>query len=834
MMFWGSKSGISSKYSFSSAPTFTSEPWSVYTGRAKSASSTSGPQRVSIFMFDKKQYENYLMNYGIIKSRNSSSDKQLLQEGYDVLRNQVSNLARLKHPNVLTLIEPLEEHSKNFIFVTEYVTGSLESVFATTDDEQNFLKGHVKEDIIIHRGIFQLVHALDFIHNRTNSVHLDIQPKSIFINDNSDWKVSGLGHLIKIPDGTNTTEYFFAQYDPRIPPFMHLAMDYTAPEVFLDNIVSTKSDLFSLGLLMYMLYSGESLLHSENSTSEYKDEYTKFERKISTLSWENVFIKLPTKLRHCIPMLMNRDIYSRYNNITDFLESEFFQDPMIKTLNFLDDLPTKSNEDKLVFLQGLEELLSNFPVSLLQRKFLAVLLELLNQLCAEREVNSRCVSLNLRLIIKIGTTLSQLSFQERLLPVIINNTNFPVLLNHATVSMIDNLPTLKEKVKQCDFLDVLLKPIIKHVLSAMEGEGAVLPQEKLMNQIPLILDCLDFLSVKKFLLPLISALFTKTTSLKIKIICVQSFQTLIERKTVDTYIVCDEILPLFKSMKSRDPRILLKSLKLFEIIPQIVTDEAILVGQVLPLIWNYSMAETLTTSQYTDYTKVINKISIDVQRLHMDKLHKTKESNDNGREFNRIIETTSSDSFKKETDSDVSKSVNIPTITPSRKPANAATNIEGPTSTLRSTSTTNSTPIMNSTTGMNRPPGRKQSILTPLNQRNTTHNTTSVQGTPIPNDDFVSSRSSPAINKEPYQTAMSSPTMNSQPTQNNTSQAEPGTVPMSAFLNNSMPPRANPVNKHFPPGFSIPLQPNKKNISTVGNNNNSWSSHPMNTSDSLI
>ena len=47
-------------------------------------------------------------------------------------------------------------------------------------------------------------------------------------------------------------------------------------------------DYFSLGLLIYFLYTGKDLFRSENSTSEYKLEYNKFESKISTMSWDNI------------------------------------------------------------------------------------------------------------------------------------------------------------------------------------------------------------------------------------------------------------------------------------------------------------------------------------------------------------------------------------------------------------------------------------------------------------------------------------------------------------------------------------------------------------------
>ena len=293
----------------------------------------------------------------------------------------MNNLAKFRHPNVLTLIEPLEVHSKNMLFVTEYVTGSLESAFSGADngetpdeDDERFLKGYMNDAIVIQRGILQLISGLDFIHNKATSVHLNIQPSSIFINENSDWKISGLGFMRKLPQSTGTGEYYFPQYDPRTPSFMTINLDYAAPEVVFDNSVSCRSDYFSLGLLINFLYTGKNnIINAEGSTSQYKSEYTKFERKLGSMSWDNVFNKLPPKLRTCIPYLMNRDVYARYSNITEFLDSEFFQDPLVKTLNFLDDLPTKSNDEKLIFLNGLVDLLPQYPSSLLIRKFLPIL-----------------------------------------------------------------------------------------------------------------------------------------------------------------------------------------------------------------------------------------------------------------------------------------------------------------------------------------------------------------------------------------------------------------------------------------------------------------------------
>lgn len=786
MMFWSSKTGITSKYSFSSSPTFTAEPWSIYTGRPKSSSSSS-PSKVSIFMFDKKQFENYLLHYGIIKSKSGSRDKVLIQEAYEILRNQANNLAKLKHPNILTLIEPLEEHSKNFMFVTEFVTGSLEAVFRETDDEeQNFLQGHVKDNIVIQRGILQLVNALDFIHNRASFVHLNIQPRAIFINENSDWKISGLGYLVKIPPGTNTSEYFLPQYDPRVPPFMHLQLNYTAPEIVFENTLAFKNDYFSLGLLIYFLYSGKDLFHSENSTTEYKLEYNKFENKISTMSWDNIFSKVPQKLRYCMPKLINRDIYSRYDNITLILDSEFFQDPLVKTLNFLDDLPTKNSEEKYVFLEGLVNLLPEFPPALLQKKFLPILLELLSQFCAEKVISDKCVSKNLDLIIKIGSTLSQLSFQEKVYPVLLSEVNFPILLRKATVCLIDNLDTLKQKVKRSDFLKNLLKPLFSYVLHDSESDTTTVCQEKLLSQIPLALEVLDFPTVKQFLLPLLSDLFTKTTSLTVKNTCVTCFQIMIEHKSIDSYTCSEIILPLFKSMKTRDPRILSKLLKLFETVPLIITDEIVLVDQVLPLMWNYSMASTLTKSQYSGYTQAINKMSSDIQRNHIAKL--SDRVNDDGEDaFHKVIEPTI---MKKEDPETIAaKNIEVAAMKPVKK--------------------TTESPYKNiSPQSKNVPSSR------PLNPRNTLATRGFPMRKPSPLPETPSNRTDPKVMVKPSSNGVLNTRQDDEFNEfqsfSSTGSARQSST-SDVWMNSTPSPTPTSTSStNLPPGFSISLQPNKK------------------------
>lgn len=675
-MFWSSKNDINTCYSYSSSPTFTSEPWSIHTGKPK-ITTTNGPSKVSIFIFDKKRFENYLLKYGIIKSKSSSKDKQLIHDAYNILRNQVNNLAKFKHPNILTLIEPIEEHSKNFIFVTEYVTASLQSSFQDCNNENfNYLNDNSR-DIIIKRGILQVLQGLDFIHNRLSSVHLDLQPKSIFINESSDWKISGFGHLLKLSNSVNTENYYITQYDPRIPEFMQLDLNYTSPEIVIDHILSVKNDYFSLGILIYFLYYGKTLFTCEGSSEYYRDEYSKFEKRVAKMSWNNIFQKIPSKLRFCLPKLMNRDIFSRYDNITDLIESDFFQDPMIKTLIFLDDLPTKSNEERIIFLNGLNDLLLKFPVSLLQKKFLPVLLDLLDQICLSPALDSSLIGINLEIVIQIGLSLSQLSFNEKITPYLISKKLFKILLENATLCLIKNLEILQEKLKPQVFIDQILTPLLSYSLD-LTIETSVLIQELLLKKIDIALNCFEFPTIKNYLFPLISQLFVRTVSLTVKMSCLAAFQLMIERSSIDKHTVIEKLFPIIGSMKTRDSRILISFLKLFKTLPDFIGDDELIIEQILPIMWNFSMSNTLSSAQYSQYKNTINNICSHIQQVHMAKLKQNERDQDmkGSQDFEKIIDKPVP--LKVDEDDEASKKINVPAIQPQRNTRNFSSDVSPP------------------------------------------------------------------------------------------------------------------------------------------------------------
>lgn len=613
------KTGIQAHYSLSQYPSFHCDPWDVYAARNKSSD-----KQCAVFIFDKKKFESQLVKNNIVKR----GDKQVINDAYEVLRNQVSNLAKYRHPNVLTIIEPLEEHKANLMFVTEPLQGCLNQVPEL-------------DDVSIQKGLLQLSNALEFVHSQAKVVHLGLSPNSVFINDNSDWKLAGLGFV----QPTDVSEYFIPQYDPRIPGFININLNFTAPEVVLENSISTAVDMFSLGALIYYLYNqGTTFISCNNSTSYYKDDYAKFERSLTQNNPRQLFKQVPESL---FPEMMK--MLSRYPNqrisTQEFIQSEYFNNPLVKVMVFLDEFPTKTNDEKLIFLKSLVNLLPLFPKNILQKKILPIMIDLLST----RELS--LVQITLTIIILIGENLSQLTFHDKVFAVL--NDDKLLQLPEAQIVILEYLHILKTKVKSDEFKKLLLK-LTERTLDLQNNFQV---QSKTLDRMDIILNTVDFPNIKNNIFPRICTLFSKTTSLTVKVKTIDSFVLLIDKKGIDKFIVQETLLPLLKSMKTRELKIMNSILKVYQSSANILDEEHI-VESVIPQLWLLSMASSLDSTTYSSYTTVLNDISQRIQSAHAQKLRhlegsKPREDEDDQEKFRHLLygneDTTVTASNKPET-----------------------------------------------------------------------------------------------------------------------------------------------------------------------------------------
>lgn len=443
-----SATNITGNYTISPNPTSTAGPWRIYDAKKKS---TGKPY--SVFVFDKKSLDAHGSSLG---RSGASSFKKTVEEVVERLKKEASSLAKLRHPNILELVEPVEEtRGGGLQFVTEPVTASLASLLQEKDEQERSGPGgrssrYVTEDadgvrrrreleideLEIQKGLLQISKALEFFHENAGLVHGNLTPDAILINSKvaiatpnndsrqmltlpqSDWKISGLS-FCSPADGSNKPTsiqgislHEVLNLDPRLPKYVQLNLDYTSPDFVLDNNLTSSADMFSLGLLSVALYNSphQSPLESHGSVSTYK---RLFASSSSVPSSSNNFLSsrpLPRELTsHVLPRLITRRPAQRMS-AREFQESEYFNNILVSTIRFLDSFPAKTPNEKSQFLRGLNKVLPSFPKSVMEKKILPALLDELK--------DKELLSLILQNVFKIVDLLpsARRAFGERVRP----------------------------------------------------------------------------------------------------------------------------------------------------------------------------------------------------------------------------------------------------------------------------------------------------------------------------------------------------------------------------------------------------------------------------------
>jgi len=170
------------------------------------------------------------------------------------IKREISVMRLVRHPNIVRLYEVMASKSKIYI-VMEYVKGG--ELFNRVAD-----KGKLKEDEA-RKYFQQLICAVDFCHSR-GVYHRDLKPENLLLDDNGDMKVCDFG-LSALPEQ-------FGQ-----DGLLHTACGtpaYVAPEVItMKGYDGAKADIWSCGVILFVLLAGFLPFHEANLMALYKKIY---------------------------------------------------------------------------------------------------------------------------------------------------------------------------------------------------------------------------------------------------------------------------------------------------------------------------------------------------------------------------------------------------------------------------------------------------------------------------------------------------------------------------------------------------------------------------------
>ncbi len=665
-------SNIAANYEIGKTPAATSGAWNIFDGKKKS----TGFQ-VSVFVFDRKSLEIGTSS-GFGARTSATSIRKVQDEIVERLKKEASSLARLRHPSILQLVEPVEDtRNGGLMFATEPVTASLAGLLAEKDQQERPVGGGGRQqtrfviedadgtrrrrevemdELEIQKGLLQVSKGLEFLHESAGLVHGNLTPEAIYVNAKSDWKISGLsfagphdgaeGHPSLPPMSLSEVLY----HDHRVPQSVQLNLDYTSPDFVLDNNVTASADLFSLGLLIIALYNfpHTSPFHTAGNQSTYKRF---FSSDSTTPSARNEFLSsrpLPKELKQTLPQLLARRPVQRMT-AREFQQSAYFDNILINTIRFLDALPAKTSSEKAQFMRGLGRVMPQFPASVLGKKVLFALLDEMK--------DKELLSLVLENVFKIVKTIppGRRIFPEKVLPIlrevflIKSSTQERDTSKEAGLMVvIENMDLIVDNCQSKEFKDDVL-PIIN--LAMVSSTHSVV--DATLKSLPAILPVLDFSTIKHDLFPCVASVFSKTSSLGIKVSGLEALLTLCggrpeeqsparddlsgvlreEKKAkasvgtaLDKYTVQEKVIPLIKAIKTKEPGVMMAALNLLRQAGKIA-DTDFLALDVLPILWSFSLGPLLDLQQFKSFMDLIKSLSSRIEREQARKLQELSATN---------------------------------------------------------------------------------------------------------------------------------------------------------------------------------------------------------------
>lgn len=185
----------------------------------------------------------------LLKSHNDPDNNSAFQERFTL---EARTLAKLDHPNIVTLFDYGRTEDGRYFLALEYINGP-----RFTDLVQ---KGRLEPEHAV-RLLLQVCRALRYSH-RKNVIHRDLKPSNLLIQVDEDGnehvKVVDFGLVKVIEDDQSLTQAGLILGSPHC----------MAPEqVRGDRDIDHRADIYAMGILLFRSITGTWPFHGDSSTA---------------------------------------------------------------------------------------------------------------------------------------------------------------------------------------------------------------------------------------------------------------------------------------------------------------------------------------------------------------------------------------------------------------------------------------------------------------------------------------------------------------------------------------------------------------------------------------
>jgi serine/threonine protein kinase len=202
-------------------------------------------------------------------------------------------MRKLNHINIINVFDIVLEDKNTVYLVLEYFKKG---------DLSRFIKGKQLEEKFVQKYTLDLKNGLEYLLTQ-NIVHRDLKPQNILVSDSNILKICDFGFARHF---TNNMMFATICGSPL----------YMAPEIINKKQYSNKSDLWSLGIIIYEMIYGEVPYKASN-----------FIDLVNKINKYTIFFPKSTEISdNCLDLikkLLTKDAYKRIE-WNDFLNHKWF------------------------------------------------------------------------------------------------------------------------------------------------------------------------------------------------------------------------------------------------------------------------------------------------------------------------------------------------------------------------------------------------------------------------------------------------------------------------------------------------------------------------------
>lgn len=202
--------------------------------------------------------------------------------------------SRLNHPNIIRIFDASIEPTQAYVVMEYFPGASLERYCS------------FEKLLPIHRTIgivFKCCMALDHAY-RQGIVHRDIKPANILVDDEDNVKITDFGLALNINKKMDTDSTFIMGVG---------SPAYMSPEQIKGYPLNQKTDLYSLGVLLFHLLTGRLPFRASNPAQLVYKIINADPPSVSQLNPD-----VPEQMDAVIRKALEKDLYSRYRNGAEF------------------------------------------------------------------------------------------------------------------------------------------------------------------------------------------------------------------------------------------------------------------------------------------------------------------------------------------------------------------------------------------------------------------------------------------------------------------------------------------------------------------------------------